>query len=377
MKVTPNNLVSTRLRIRQIKTGYHLGWLPKGQQADVLTRQDTARARLGADGEWVEVHYNGITGISSAYYLDEATASGNPAATAISQLPPRGRTWVGLHGPADHEAWAYVDSQPWWGLINQGRIESVLVQVPECPPAAIARLIANVNVKFVVARIQYKFDSPDKYDVPTFIRTVTDSMQALYDAGVRYFQIVNEPNLHTADAPEGMWHAWQNGTEFAEWFLSALWHFRNIVDANGNKRFPEAKFGFPALSPGGTIPEVRTASEPFWQEAMAAGAVDAADWVGLHQYWLGEGQGNAANAVAEACGCYPDKHFIVTEFSNPDDKVPAARKGQQYLEFYAAVNRIPNLYAAISFVAASSGNAFLYERWLGTNIAQTVGERTW
>ena len=48
-----------------------------------------------------------------------------------------------------------------------------------------------------------------------FAQSVLEQCKRWYDAGVQHIELHNEPNLEI----EGMWSAWKDGSEFAQWWL--------------------------------------------------------------------------------------------------------------------------------------------------------------
>src|SRR6185369_8322485 len=144
-----------------------------------------------------------------------------------------------------------------------------------------------------------------------------------YSRGVRYFEIHNEPNL----VPEGWTQSWNDGQAFGAWFVDVVNRLRPV--------FPEARFGFPGLSPGDSIPGLRSAALDFLTGADAA--CRAADWVGVHCYWVSEEEMNSPAGglgFVEYRRRFPDKLLLLTEFSNPNPDTDKQTKGQQYQRYY-------------------------------------------
>lgn len=81
----------------------------------------------------------------------------------------------------------------------------------------------------------------------------------------------NEPNLYK----EGYGTAWKDAAGFNGWCRSVYVLLR--------RELPKAKLGFPALSPGGAVPNVRVDEMKF--AASCADAISDSDWVGVHVYW--------------------------------------------------------------------------------------------
>jgi hypothetical protein len=85
----------------------------------------------------------------------------------------------------------------------------------------------------------------------------------------------NEPNI----VNEGWTRAWQNGVEFTQWFSRVARAYRDAL--------PGVRIGFPALSPGGYAPGLREDEWRFASECTVA--IGASDWVGVHAYFVGDG----------------------------------------------------------------------------------------
>jgi hypothetical protein len=113
-----------------------------------------------------------------------------------------------------------------------------------------------------------------------FVSWLAPDMNAFYQRGVRYFEIHNEPNLR----PEGWTTSWNDGHEFGNWFIDVRTRLR--------QQFPQALLGYPGLSPGAGIPGLRMALTDFLDGSDEA--CRAADWVGLHCYWVSDQELNSA-----------------------------------------------------------------------------------
>lgn len=256
-----------------------------------------------------------------------------------------GHALKGVHSPADPGAWAYT--QPVLNAIERTHMDAVFVLCPEADPATIDKIRAQ-GVSFIAARLfahmgERRGDTIEQR-ANWFIAEVKQSAIALYAKGIRYYQLHNEPNLLI----EGLGSNWNNGIEFAQFFSYVV----SILKLD----MPLAKFGFPGLSPGGTIPGVRQDSAVFFSQAQQA--VNQSDWLGLHQYFGNEGvtYGSAVQSIAKFCNEHRDKVVLLTEFSNSNREVAKAIKGQEYKAFYVALKTQtpPNLGAAFAFVVSST-----------------------
>jgi hypothetical protein len=322
---------------------------------EALGSRSEVLAKLGKLDEWIQVKTpQSITGWCAAWYLEEMPRY-------LSW--PVGHALVGLHGPADPGEWPWDEGA--YQTIRQGRVEAVkLLAAADIGSKVVDRLRAE-GVKFIMARLFAKFTEPRTPQ--QFVQEVADVTRRLYECGLRYFEVHNEPNLNAPDSPEGMWICWRDGREFGQFFQEAVSLLKQIA--------PDAQFGFPGLSPGGDIPRVRAASEVFLAQADAA--VRGADFVCMHTYWGREGLTyvSSIREIKAMCDRYPDKLIIVSEFSNNDPYVAKDVKGQEYVLFYTEARKLPsNLGALFSYVlSASSG--YQGEVWKGSRIAELVGKR--
>ncbi len=286
-----------------------------------------------------------------------------------TQLPGRtitvgweyGRCLVGVHGRADGPL-----LEPDFPIIRDTRMEAVKL-LSNAPPENIKRLRAiNENV-FLLVRLFAHF-SDRTVTSADFVSQVEEGVEGLYRAGVRYYEVHNEPNLQI----EGWKHSWQDGGQFAGWFLEVVERMK--------ARFPEALFGYPGLSPGWDISGQRMDSWAFLQQSEEAAL--SADWMGCHCYWASDAdmlRPGGGLVYSEYRRRYPDKLLFITEFSNPSSEAAPRVKGQQYVEYYRRLRDVKGVAAAFSFVISASSN-FPYEVWRGedgraSEIATLVGRR--
>lgn len=358
LRLTP----TVRLRIRSGPgTGYPtLAVLSPGTELDPEEYDANVLWKIWHPTSWIKVRTaTGIVGYCLAQYLEVMAVE--PEAPAIPT--PSGRFVVGLHGRADGEM-----QEPDFDVVEQADIESVKL-TSTAFPADVERLRRIKSKMFIVVRVlQVLYDyssgrvrslTPEQY-VKDFApapsgRTKTD-IQRMYDIGIRYFELHNEPNLII----EGFGGAWNNGREFQNWWLEvrerlAAW-------------FPEAKWGFPAMSPGEVISGTRPVD--MWSFLSGCGsAIGQADWLAVHQYFrdLNEMEQGLNNIIHEYRRRWPDKLLMVTEFSNPYNDISKAIKGQQYAAYYNRLDDIPGIAAAYSFVSSALDAKFQAEAWREEN----------
>lgn len=253
-------------------------------------------------------------------------------------------------------------------VIARSRVEAVKVLTLDDPDQNKQLVHDLKSVRpdlFIAARlfIQLDLDNKTRFPPQNFMDYVHDKARALYESGVRYFEVHNEPNLEQ----EGLGWNWADGAGFGAWLSQVLGLLR--------VSFPEAKFGFPGVSPQPNVPAFLDG---------AASAIAQCDWVGIHCYWQDDGSGHW-QMQNEDGGMYwrgfrqryPDKLLMITEFSNNNRDMPYANKGQQYARYYQLLRNEANLGAAFAFALNWPGQDVNYEGWIAdgqtTPIPGTLG----
>lgn len=284
-----------------------------------------------------------------------------PVAPVAPVYPwPAGKCLVGVHGRTD-------------GPMQDADFEAVRVSNVEAVklltwarPEDIDRLRQIRPDVFILARLMTKIGAPNQFS-DFFVGEVGQHMANFYARGIRYFELHNEPNLTL----EGWRSSWQNGGDFARFFLEV----RDKLKA----RFPEALLGWPGLSPGPGVDGVRLKDWDFVAQADAA--LRAADWLGVHCYWqsaaIMEDAAEGGRVYRAYRQRYPDKLIFITEFSNATE--PPAVKAQQYVSYYQSLRHEPGVGAAFSFVSSAS-SGFESEAWRSeagqlSEIPAAVGRR--
>jgi murein DD-endopeptidase MepM/ murein hydrolase activator NlpD len=210
--------------------------------------------------------------------------------------------------------------------------------------------------------------SREPLDAEQFVAQIETDLGRFYELGVREVELHANPNLQFA----GWNRTWQDGHEFAEWFVKVLGSLK--------KRFPEFRFGFPGLAPGPGIPGWQEDANLFLEQAGQA--VFDADWIGVHCQWRDTFGLNALDGgrTYEAYRHrYPGKMFFITEFYNPVSTVPPESKAQQYLAYYNQLRHEPGIGAAFA-LALSAEHGFEPMVWRKEGspesaIAVMIGER--
>lgn len=335
--------------------------------------------------------------------------------TVFSDVQQNGATWLWVQGPRGHFGWARetagnttlvrridkatakqqkpvakppVDVRPFGksltGLgmgnpqpLTPGQLKIIenthveafkTLTLPD--PGENTRLIAQLkNIRpqmFIVTRLFFSVDhtSKTKFSAQEFVNFVSNGITPCYNAGVRYFEVHNEPNLMV----EGMGWNWGSGKAFGDWLIAALDILR--------QKFPDAKFGYPGLSPQDNTPE-------FLKTSLHA--IKHCDWVAAHSYWQTADTGPFP-ITSEEAGMYwrrihataPDKLLMITEFSNNSGAASPTEKGKQYLRYYKLLRDEQNVGAAFAFALNWPGQDNNREGWESggqeTDIAKTVGK---
>jgi len=273
-----------------------------------------------------------------------------------------GRCLVGVHGRVGG-LFEEADLE----TAQRARVEAVKL-APPFEPELVGRLRELDPTMFILARLST--DLVDGHVVPAdvFVDQQTESIQALYERGVRYYEIHHEPNLSSG----GFGASWHNGDDFELWFLDAIGLLRT--------RFPDARYGFPGCAPGA---EIHGKREDMWRFlSRCETAVEVADWIGVHCYWEDEEGFRSPDgglAYAEYRRRWPHKLFFATEFGNVSLESDSATKGSQYVEYYRDLRNQANLGAAFCFVL-SAATGYGHEVWRRedgqmTAIPSLVGDR--
>lgn len=228
-----------------------------------------------------------------------------------------------------------------WDVVRTARIEALKLTLAHTADDVRQALDANPHM-LLVAHLTTDL-SRRPVTAAEFAQQVLPGVKRFYDAGVRYFEVHNEPNL----ASEGYGSSWQDGDGFGRWFLEIVGLLR--------PQFPEARFGWPGLSPGATTSGVRFDYRAFLESAQ--GTIAHADWIGCHCYWKDEAGMFAPEgglAYRHYLSRWPDRLVMITEFSNPTPDIPAHIKGSQYLQYYQQVKQEEGIGAAFAYVISSA-----------------------
>jgi hypothetical protein len=241
-------------------------------------------------------------------------------------------------------------------LVNKAKLESfktLTLPDPDENKQLIAQLKKIRADMFITTRLFFSVDvgSKNKFSPQNFVDFVNNGLTACYQAGVRYFEVHNEPNLEI----EGMNWNWTTGADFGNWLQQVL----NLL----KPRFPEAKWGYPGLSPQPNVDAFLDGS---------AAAANACDWIGVHCYWQQPPNQPPYPINGDNAGMYwrakfksrfPNKLLMITEFSNNSAAVPAADKASQYASYVKMLRTEPNVGAVFAFALNWPGQDHNREGW--------------
>lgn len=183
-------------------------------------------------------------------------------------------------------------------------------------------------------------------------------------------ELHNEPNLEA----EGNGSSWAYGAHFNWWYQKVLLAYRN--------RFPQYKFAFPGLSPGGTVTSTGDGKLIGRQshKTFALGcreAINASDYLAVHAYWSetvpmegATGKEGALQVVDWFRSSFPNKPIILTEASHNGPASPN-KKASDYVRF---TNRMVDkgVKGITFFVSSSINPSFINEIWVGNDIAEKL-----
>jgi murein DD-endopeptidase MepM/ murein hydrolase activator NlpD len=229
------------------------------------------------------------------------------------------------------------------GVVEEARLEAVKISMRESKET-IEQLRAINPGMLLVARIEGTSWS-EPIQPEEFLKSIESDLGRIYRLGVRHFEILSNPNLFS----KGWSRCWKDGKEFGNWFSK--------LSSKLSESFPEAKLGFPGLSPGEDLVGLRMGADLFLEGAAAFAA--KADWIGVNCHWTdanGLHSRNGGLLYEEYRRRFPDNLLMITEFSNPAIDVPASEKARQYHDFLQLLRNRKGIGAAFGFaISAESG----------------------
>jgi len=295
--------------------------------------------------DWFAQHY------PNAKVVQDQVTPKTPPQPSVSQT----KALWGLHGSADG-SWGNPILTETQDMVKTAKIEAMKLLSNESSESV--PILHNINKDiFILIRLFAKVDE-EHNTASDFIQTVGAQARSFYDKGVRYFEVHNEPNLYI----EGFGSAWSDGQKFATFFNSII---RSLEED-----MPEAKWGYPGLSPNFSIENVRYDCLRFWNESWQAR--EQADFICAHSYFTSDADMDSLDG-GQWYKRYDTqgKLLMLTEFSNPSKDTPKDKKGVQYNDY---VKKLEGVHSAYCFLSTASGG-FEHETWSGSPIATIVGSR--
>jgi hypothetical protein len=333
----------------------------------------TEGPQVGPDAEnivWQQVRTDAnARGWVAAIFKGEVTlTTTKPTPAPIISVVPWGKCYAGL-GMGNPQPLTSTDL----AVVRKSKVEAFKMFTLPDPDEnkALIRQLQQINKDmFIVVRLFFSVDtnSRTRFTPADFVNFVSNGFEACYQAGVRYFEVHNEPNL----ADEGDTWNWNGGAEFGSWLSQVLALLR--------QRHSDLKLGYPGLSPNDAMRSFIDGS---------AGAIAQCDWIAAHSYWQHPDQppfpmngDNSGMKWRTFRTLFPDKLLMITEFSNNRtqfNNAPTtdADKGRQYVQYYRLLRQEQNLGAAFSFALNWPGQDINREGWVFNNsetqIAGIVG----
>ncbi|HET7010266.1 MAG TPA: M23 family metallopeptidase [Anaerolineales bacterium] len=241
-----------------------------------------------------------------------------------------GRCLVGVRGTS-----ASKMGQAELEAVRLGRAEAVLL-APDVDEETIAALRAIRPGMFMLARLTID-TARETHSPQAAAKEFEPIVRRLVAAGVREFEIHSEPNLVFG----GLGHLWKDGAAFARWFLDIVHSLRASV--------PEARFGFPMLSPGESIQGKRQSMISFLAEAEEA--VLEADWIGVGCFWSSTEAmdlPSEGRAYEHYRAHFPEKLLMVTGLGPAFPGLSEAEVSREVLSFVDRLRDEPRIAAAFA-----------------------------
>lgn len=257
-------------------------------------------------------------------------------ATPATYSWPVGKCLIGLNARNDGK-FEEADFE----VVNISRLEAIKI-LSNTSSSDVSRLRQINSSIFIMARLHYKLGQ-EKVKPSEWTTRMQLDLERLYNLGVRYFEIHRSPNLQS----EGWSYSWTSGEDFGRWWMDVVIILKDS--------FPQARYGFPGVSPGGQVEGQRFDAKTFLEQSDPA--IISADWVGANCFWVSEQQMNSDDYgmfyryMRER---YPDKLMFITEFGNVNGATNLKAKGKQYQIYYQHLREISGIGGAFSNIIHSS-----------------------
>lgn len=250
--------------------------------------------------------------------------------------------------------------------INTGRVEAIKV-TSHTSGDSIDRLINNKTDIFIMCQLLVP-DSRSFYSTSEWLELALPFAQMMYSRNVRYFEVHKLPNLNEF----GFGKYWQSGNDFSNWWKTVVGQLK--------EKMPDAKFGFPALSPGGQVNGLRGDAKIFLEQADSV--IQTADWLGVSCYWTKTTEANHSDNICyfeTARNYFPKKLLFVSEFANIDPYSDDMQTGDQYSSYYQKMRRVAGV-GAVFAESVYSEKGLKGMNWRSkegkiSDIAKQVGKR--
>ncbi len=219
--------------------------------------------------------------------------------------------------------------------LRAGRAEAVLL--PQDVSEEAIRRLRGVRPGLLTSVRLDATPSSEDWSPEAFLRKAEPDVRRLGSLGVLDFEIHSEPNLTV----RGLGRGWAGGSEFGDWFLK-------VVDGL-KAALPEARFGFPMLSPGEDVAGQRQALESFLAESGEA--IARADWLGVACYWASTRAMDLpeeGSAYLSYRSLFPDKPLWLTGVGPFDEGLSTAEATRQVTQFLERVRDVPGIVAAFA-----------------------------
>jgi hypothetical protein len=205
-----------------------------------------------------------------------------------------------------------------------------------------------------------EYVSPMRFLEQTILPTL-DVLQVLEDKQV-VIELHSEPNLRE----QGLYTSWNNGAEFADWWLELLENFRREV--------PHLPVIFPGLSPGSAIMGNKQDHIAFLETARPA--VEKANGLGIHLYWSKVSpMSHALMTLDDYISRFRFNLIWITQAGNLQPKLSPVRKGNEYLKFWEEVQMRATVQGITYLVSATTDPKLAHLAWVGRGIGRVVGRR--
>ena len=224
------------LRQEQTSTSQVIVVVPLGTKLTAIGPEVGPDAK-GITWRQVRTSDNQLGWVAVKIGSDAMVSTDTPAPVQVTSAVPWGKclTGLGMGNPQPLTSGQLL-------LVSKAKLESfktLTLPDPDENKQLIAQLKKIRADMFITTRLFFSVDVGNKrrFSPRDFVDFVNNGLNACYQAGVRYFEIHNEPNLEI----EGMNWNWATGAEFGSWLQQTL----NLL----RSRFPDAKWGYPGLSP--------------------------------------------------------------------------------------------------------------------------------